>query len=56
MMTTAERRRQKLAAFCVEHGLRVVAEASGLNWQYIDQALKQTLLAEKKTAHAAIKK
>ena len=48
METNAERRRKKLETFCRERGLKVVAEVSGLNWQYIDQAIKKTLLPAKK--------
>lgn len=48
METNAERRRKKLETFCTERGLKVVAEAAGLNWQYIDQAIKKTLLPVKK--------
>ena len=48
METNAERRRMKLETFCNERGLKAVAEAAGLNWQYIDQAIKKTLLPAKK--------
>jgi SOS-response transcriptional repressor LexA len=48
METNAERRRRKLEAFCNEKGLKAVADAVGLNWQYIDQAIKKTLLPVKK--------
>jgi SOS-response transcriptional repressor LexA len=48
MKTNAERRRVKLEIFCNERGLKAVAEAAGLNWQYIDQAIKKTLLPAKK--------
>lgn len=48
METNAERRRKKLETFCNERGLKAVAEAAGLNWQYIDQAIKKTLLPAKK--------
>lgn len=48
MDTNSERRRKKLESFCSEKGLKAVAEACGLNWQYIDQAIKKTLLPQKK--------
>jgi SOS-response transcriptional repressor LexA len=48
MESNAERRRMKLETFCKERGLKAVAEAAGLNWQYIDQAIKKTLLPAKK--------
>lgn len=48
METNAERRRKKLETFCNERGLKAVADAAGLNWQYIDQAIKKTLLPAKK--------
>lgn len=48
METNAERRRKKLEDFCNERGLKAVAAAADLNWQYIDQAIKKTLLPAKK--------
>ena len=48
METNAERRRKKLETFCSQRGLKSVADAAGLNWQYIDQAIKKTLLSPKK--------
>lgn len=56
MDSLAERRRASLEIFCQKHGIREVAEASGLNWQYIDQAIKKTLLPPKKDGSRSYRK
>ena len=47
METHSELKRRKLEAFCEQHGTKHVADKAGLNWQYIDQAIKKTLLPVK---------
>lgn len=48
MDTNAEIRRRRLAELCADNGgVRVVAEAAGMNWQSLDQILKKVLLPAK---------
>lgn len=56
MDTNAERRRKKLEALCAELGQKFVAEKASLNWQYIDQAIKKTLLPPKKDGTRGFRK
>jgi SOS-response transcriptional repressor LexA len=48
METNAERRRRKLADLCATHGLKAVAERSGLSAPSLDQIIKKVLLPPKK--------
>lgn len=48
METNADRRRRKLIGLCNKHGLKVVADAAGLNPDGLDQIIKGVLLPPKK--------
>ena len=56
METHSEIRRTRLEVLCEQHGLKHVADLSGLNWQYIDQAIKKTLLPAKQDGTRSYRK